>query len=133
MLLVCGSSSKRGFNFIFEMIFVQRQEFESLWIEINHDPYKNILCTVIYRHPTGKTEDFNKYLFSTLEKHSKTTKLCLFKGDFNIIADVESIHWDSVFRENDINQMFNSFYSVVNTTIDKHASLKKFSKRGTKF
>lgn len=51
----------------------------------------------------------------------------------NFLADVESIHWDNVFRESDINQMFNSFYSVVNTTIDKHAPLKKFSKRGTKF
>ena len=51
----------------------------------------------------------------------------------NFLADVESIQWDNVFRESDINQMFDSFYSVVNTTIDKHAPLKKFSKRGTKF
>ena len=60
------------------------KEFESLWIEINRDPYKNILCAVIYRHPNGKTEDYNKYLFSTLEKRSKNNKWCLFMGDFNI-------------------------------------------------
>ena len=33
------------------------------------------------------------------------------------------------FREND---MFDSFYSVVNATIDKHAPLKKLSKREAK-
>ena len=47
------------------MIFVQRQEFESLWIEINHDPYKNILCTVIYRHPSGKLRTLTN-IFSQL-------------------------------------------------------------------
>ena len=60
------------------------KEFESLWIEINRSPYENILCAVIYRYPSCKTEDFNKYLFSTLEKLSKTNKLCLFMGDLNI-------------------------------------------------
>ena len=30
----------------------------------------------------------------------------------NCLADVQSIQWDNVFRENDINQMFDSFYSV---------------------
>lgn len=43
-----------------------------------------IFCALSYIY-SGKTEDFNKYLFSTLEKLSKTKKLCLFKGDFNII------------------------------------------------
>ena len=38
----------------------------------------------MYRHPNGKTEDYNKYLFSTLEKCSKNNKWCLFMGDFNI-------------------------------------------------
>ena len=43
----------------------------------------------------------------------------------NFLADVQSIQWDNVFREN---EMFDSFYSVVNATIDKHAPLKKLSK-----
>ena len=30
----------------------------------------------------------------------------------NFLPDVQSIQWDNVFRENDINQMFDSFYSV---------------------
>ena len=205
-----GFFIKEGIEFhIRDDLCSTTKEFESLWIEINRDPYENILCTVIYRHPSGKTEDFNKYLFSTLEKLSKHNKLCLFMGDFNInllnfedcqiteefintvisygflphilqptritdhtatlidnifvnsnefvatrgnlvceltdhfpnfliinklywtasnvtrfvrdyscfdqdnfLADVQSIQWDNVFRENDINQMFDSFYSV---------------------
>jgi len=51
----------------------------------------------------------------------------------NFLADVRSIQWDNVFRDNDINQMFDSFYSVVNATIDKHVPLKKLSKREAKF
>ena len=38
--------------------------------------------------------------------------------DDNFLADVQSIQWDNVCREN---EMFDSFYSVVNATIDKHA------------
>ena len=37
------------------------------------------------------------------------------------------------FKENDINQIFDSFYSAINTTIDKHAPLKKLSKKEAKF
>ena len=48
-------------------------------------------------------------------------------------ADVQSIPWDNVLRENDFNQMFDSFYSVVNATIDKHAPLKKLSKQEAEF
>ena len=47
----------------------------------------------------------------------------------NFLADVQSIQWENVFREN---EMFDSFYSVVNATIDKHAPLKKLSKREAK-
>ena len=37
------------------------------------------------------------------------------------------------FKENDINQIFDSFYSVITTTIDKHAPLKKRGKKEAKF
>ena len=49
--------------------------------------------------------------------------------DDNFLADVQSIQWDNVCREN---EMFDFFYSVVNATIDKHAPLKKLSKREAK-
>ena len=38
-----------------------------------------------------------------------------------------------MFKENDINQIFDSFYSVTTNTIDKHAPLKKLSKKEAKF
>ena len=38
-----------------------------------------------------------------------------------------------MFKENDINQIFDSFYSVITTTIDKHAPFKKLSKKEAKF
>ena len=85
--------------------------------------------------------DLTDYLtnFSIINKSWTASDMTRFARDYscfdqdNFLADVESIQWDNAFRESDINQMFDSFYSVVNTTIDKHAPLKKFSKRGTKF
>ena len=45
-----------------------------------------------------------------------------FARDYSCFdPDVQSIQWENVFREN---EMFDSFYSVVNATIDKHAPLK---------
>ena len=38
-------------------------KFESLWIEIHCNRVKNIICGVLYRHPNGKPETFNDYLF----------------------------------------------------------------------
>ena len=51
----------------------------------------------------------------------------------NLLADAQSVQWDNVFWENGIIQMFDSFYSVIDATINKHASLKKLSKREAKF
>lgn len=51
----------------------------------------------------------------------------------NLLADAQSVQWDNVFWENGIIQMFDSFYSVIDATINKHAPLKKLSKREAKF
>ena len=209
------------------MFITKEFEFDSLWNEINRYPYENLICAVLYRHPSGKPEDFTKHLYSTLDKISKEKKLCLFMGDFNInllnfedcqiteefintivscdflphilqlptritdhtatlidniffnsneffsisgnlvcdltdhvpnflfintlswtsnngarysrdystvvqedrLLDVQAIEWENMFKDKDINQTFDSFYSAINTTIDKHAPLKKLSNK----
>ena len=51
----------------------------------------------------------------------------------DLLLDVQAIEWENMFKENDINQIFDSFYSAITTTIDKHAPQKKLSKKGAKF
>ena len=47
----------------------------------------------------------------------------------DLLLDVQAIEWENMFKDKDINQTFDSFYLLINTTIDKHAPLKKLSKR----
>ena len=80
-----GLYVKEGIPFnIREDLCLITKEVEPLWIEINTYPYKNLVCGFLYRHPSGKPEEFTKYLYSTLDKISKEKKLCLFMGDLNI-------------------------------------------------
>ena len=51
----------------------------------------------------------------------------------DLLLDVQAIEWDNIFKENDINEIFDSFYSITTNTIDKHAPLKKLSKKEAKF
>lgn len=57
-------------------------------------------------------------------------KLSWFARDYscfdqdNLLANAQSVQWDNVFWENGIIQMFDSFYSVIDATINKHAPLK---------
>lgn len=51
----------------------------------------------------------------------------------DLLFDVQAIGWENVFKENDINQSYDSFYSIITTTIDRHAPLKKLSKKEAKF
>lgn len=46
-----------------------------------------------------------------------------------LLLDVQAVEWENMFQENDINPIFDSFYTVITTAIDKHAPLKKPSKK----
>ena len=63
---------------------ITTDNFEALWIEVLNKNYSNILCGVIYRHPTGNPENFNRYLNDILEKISQMKKTCIILGDFNL-------------------------------------------------
>ena len=56
---------------------------EALWIEINCDSTKNIICAVLYRHPNSKVDHFHEYLFGIIDKITRENKN-LFMGDINI-------------------------------------------------
>lgn len=59
-------------------------EYESLWIEIDCGPHKNIICGILYRHPRSNRDNFTNVLFHIVDKVSRENKYCIFMGDFNI-------------------------------------------------
>ena len=70
------------FNFhIRDDISISKTEYESLWIEIDSDNSRNILCGVYYRHPSSKLDIFLDDLESTLNKIHRENKYCIIMGD----------------------------------------------------
>ena len=66
--------SIQSLSFGKEISFVISRNAKStpaLWIEVLNKNYSNILCGVIYRHPTGNPENFNRYLNDILRKLAK--------------------------------------------------------------
>ena len=58
--------------------------FEALWVEIDNEKSKNIICGCFYRHPNTDIDDFTKYISKCLTKITKENKECYILGDFNI-------------------------------------------------
>ena len=56
---------------------VTTDDYEAVWIEINCDPTKNILCAVIYRHPS-KVDHFDEYLFGIIDKITRENKSSIY-------------------------------------------------------
>ena len=82
-------------------------DFEALWIEIDFANQSNIICGVIYRHPSGNLDNFMDYINSTIESINQENKFCLFMGDFNIdLLKIDS-HSDS---QNFINSLGSCFF-----------------------
>ena len=48
--------------------------------------------------------------------------------------DLAGVHWDNIliYRQNDVNKMFSSFYNKFNKVVNKHAPIKKLSGRKAK-
>ena len=70
-------------------------DFEALWIEIEFTHQSNIICGVIYGHPSGNLDNFLDYINSTIESINQENKFCLFMGDFNIDLLKIDTHTDS--------------------------------------
>jgi len=86
---------------------IVKDQFESLWIEIDNGHHKNMLCGVIYRHPTGDITQFMDYLNTTLDKIHHENKLCTLMGDFNL----DLLKAESHEKTNDfLNTLGSSFF-----------------------
>ena len=59
-------------------------ESEILWVEIESQLNKNVLCGIVYRHPNSNLESFLNKIYSIIEKVHQEKKLCILSGDFNI-------------------------------------------------
>ena len=55
-----------------------------LWVEIESDLDSNMICGVVYRHPSSNLETFLNNFYSVIGKISQEGKLCLISGEFNI-------------------------------------------------
>ena len=56
-------------------------ESEMLWVEIESDLDSNMICGVVYRHPSSNLETFLNNFYSVIGKISQEGKLCLISGD----------------------------------------------------
>ena len=57
-----------------EDLSISDKYFEALWIEIQDDLQRNLLCGVIYRHPKGNLNLFFQYINSVLQKVNREGK-----------------------------------------------------------
>ena len=55
-----------------------------LWVEIESDLNSNMICGVVYRHPSSNLETFLNKSYLVIGKINQERKLCLISGDFNI-------------------------------------------------
>jgi len=55
-----------------------------LWVEIESDLNSNMICDVVYRHPSSNLETFLNKFYSVVGKINQERKLCLTSGDCNI-------------------------------------------------
>lgn len=95
---------------------VSTVDYEALWIEIHSNMQKNLICSVIYRHPNGNIDNFMNYLNCTMDKINRENSLCIVMGDFiicnesDLINDIQMSDWtDELTESNDVNVVFGSF------------------------
>ena len=48
-----------------------------LWVEIESDRNSNMICGVVYRHPSSNLETFLNKFYSVIGKINQERKLCL--------------------------------------------------------
>ena len=58
-------------------------DYECLLFEV-HSSSRNIVCSIIYRHPRGNLDAFTSYYMDVIDKISREGKLCISMGDFNL-------------------------------------------------
>ena len=51
---------------------------------LHNNKQRNVVCGIIYRHPSGNIEDFLDYLQNAIESIYNSNKCCIIPGDFNL-------------------------------------------------
>jgi exonuclease III len=58
-----GFYIKEAINYsVRDDLTISKSKFEALWIEIQNDSQRNMLCGIIYRHAGGSVDIFQNYL-----------------------------------------------------------------------
>ena len=78
--------------------------------------------------------------FFILNKYTSNNKTVVYKRDYTncdmsaLVNEMNMIDWSiTLSQNNDVNAMFDSFYSEISQVIDKHVPLKKLTKNEIKF
>ena len=115
-------------------------EFESIWVEFEVPHKRNIVCGLIYI-VCGITDRLPIFFIinklSTLPKNYK-----LFKRDYSkldseaLIHEVGNVNWSEVLggesEATDVNTVFQNFYDRITEIINKHAPIRKLSRKEIK-
>lgn len=99
-----------------------KDDFESLWIEIENKSQHNIICGVVYRHPNGSMNSFMEHINGVIDIINKECKYCAIIGDFNIDLLKFESHPDT---DNFINNLMSSHFQphiLQPTRITDHSS-----------
>jgi hypothetical protein len=73
-------------------------DYEAIWIEIHSNMKQNLICGVIYRHPSSNLDSFMTYLDGAIDKINREGKLCIMMGDFDInFLNSVLIHQQNIF------------------------------------
>jgi len=78
-----------------------------LWVEIESDLNSNMICGVVYRHPSSNLETFLNKFYPVIGKIKQERKLCLISGDFNIYR----LNFDKHPLTEDFINILGSFFS----------------------
>ena len=81
-------------------------DFEALWIEIDFGNKANLICGLIYRHPSSNLDNFMDYINPTIETINQENKFCILMGDFNIDLLKIDTHIDSQSFINSLGSCF---------------------------
>ena len=89
-------SNRYNFKETEDLCLYESKLLESVFVEIlSNQPKQNIIVGCIYKHPEMAVSQFNKAIYTMLEKVSRENKKILLMGDFNIDLLKIDIHDES--------------------------------------
>ena len=93
-----------------------------LWIEIERELAGNILCGIVYRHPSSNLENVLNNLYSIIERINQEKKLCIMSGYFNINLINYDKHPPTAEFINTLNSFFLEPRILKSTRITSHTA-----------